>query len=72
MDNICHITEENNGFHVDLRPLEIKEALKGKLSEDDINNAYNEMDKYNRLMDLKRNLYNGCQECSCCNNKCIY
>ena len=72
MDNICHITEENNGFHVDLRPLEIKEALKDKLSEDDINNAYNEMDKYNRLMDLKRNLYNGCQECSCCNNKCIF
>ena len=72
MDNICHITEENNGFRVDLRPLEIKDALKDKLSEDDINNAYNEMDKYNRLMDLKRNLYNGCQECSCCNNKCIF
>ena len=53
MDNICHITEENDGFHVNLRPLEIKEALKGKLSEYDINNAYNEMDKYNRFQLLQ-------------------
>lgn len=68
----CHIIEEDNGVQINLRPSEIKEALKGKLSESDIDNAYNTINQHNRLMDLKRDLYNGCQDCNCCNNKCLF
>lgn len=68
----CRIIKNDNNIQVKLRPIEIKNALKDKLSEQDINDAYESINQYNKLMDLKRNLYNGCQECNCCNKQCLF
>lgn len=68
----CRIINDNDIMQVKLRPSEIKNSLKDKLSDEDIEGAYSTINRHNRLMDLKRNLYNGCYDCNCCNKLCRF
>ena len=68
----CSIVTENDTTYVKLNPSDISLSLNGKLSDEDIKLAEENMTLHNEIMDLKRDLYNECHNCKCCNTNSLF